>query len=390
MASGKRQAGTASGCPRRVCLAVGYPSGFEDEIVRGAIDYTEHTHRWKFVGRGHRPFMPFEEIDLSAVDGVIGLLSRSAAEAIRKAGVAAVNCSTRDADLPLPRVGNDDAAIGRMGAAHLLARGFAHFGFVRIGNTWYGEQRLRAFRQVIEEAGRTCQVLADVEDTREVFEPAMRQWLAEVARPIGVMAINDSHGLNLIQAAGALGLRVPDDVAVLGVDNDRWATAMSPVALSSVAIDARQIGTRAAELLDRLMDGEPAPPPQWIPPIAVVTRQSTDITVAEDPQVAMALAYMRDHCGEGITVDDVLMVVGGSRRSLEMRLKRATGQTPQAAIFAAQIERAKRLLVHSNQMLGPISRACGFGRQEQFSRVFKRLTGLTPGQYRRQRGGRLP
>lgn len=388
MSRAARQDGPTRGRrrPRRVALAVGYPSGFEDEIVRGAIDYAEQADRWKFIGRGHRPFMPFEEIDLSSVDGVIGLLSPTGAAAIRQAGVAAVNCSTRDADLPLPRVGNDDAAIGRMGAAHLLERGLAHLGFLSIGDTWYGEQRMAAFRQVIEqEAGRTCHVLAGVEGDREVFEPAMRRWLEQLPRPIAVMAVNDSHALNLMNVAMAMGLRIPEDLAVLGVDNDRWAVAMSPVAISSVAIDARQIGYRAARLLDRLMDGQAPPPPQWIPPVGVVARRSTDIVLAEDSLVAAALGYMRDHCGEPLTVEDVLMAVGGSRRSLEMRMKRATGQTPQAAIFAAQIERGKRLLASSDHTMGEISRACGFGRQEQFSRVFKRLTGLTPGQYRQQR-----
>jgi LacI family transcriptional regulator len=368
----------------RVALAVGYPSGFEDEIVQGAIDFAEHAGRWEFVGRGHRPFMPFEEIDLSSVDGVMGLLHPEMAEAVKRAEVAAVNCSTRTADLPLPRVGNDDEAIGRVGAEHLLSRGFAQYGFIHLPGAWYADRRLGAFRQTVEgDAGRPCHVLT----LTDVHSDQLANWLAELPKPIALMAANDTTGRLAINAAVDGGFRIPEDVAVLGVDNDRWATAMSAVPLSSVAIDARQVGYRAARMLDELMAGQEPTPVQWISPTGVVTRHSTDIVVQQDPVVVEALRLMRDRCDEALHVDDVLDHLGVSRRTLEMKLKAAIGQTPQTAIYRARIERSKKLLVESDLALGEIARACGFVRQERFSVVFKRLIGLTPGRYRHQRGG---
>lgn len=362
---------------RRVALAVGYPSGFEDQIVRGAIDFAAEVGHWKFVGGGHRPFQPFDQIDLGAVDGVIGLFFPEQTEALVRAGVVAVNTSTRVADQPLARVGNDDEAIGRMGAEHLLQRGFTQYGFVGLAEAWFSEGRFAGFRQVIEEvAGRQC-IFGEV-------HTSIQSWLKGLPRPIGIMAVNDNIALRLIEAIVELGWRIPEDVAVLGVDNDTWACAMSPVPISSVELDARQVGYRAAQLLDGLMDGQVVPPPRWIAPLGVVTRRSTDIVLAQDALVVDAMRFIRDECGRGLCVEDVLYELGVSRRTLENRMKRAIGQTPQMAIYGAQIERAKKLLLTTESNLGDIGRACGFDRQERFSLIFKRHTGLTPGQFRQR------
>ncbi|MBI1336554.1 MAG: helix-turn-helix domain-containing protein [Phycisphaera sp.] len=370
-----------------VALAVGYPAGFEDEIVHGAIDYSDQFGHWQLASAGHRPFLPFDEIDLTEIDGVIGLLWPEMAEAIARAGVAAVNTSTRIAELPLPRVGNDDEAIGRMGAEYLLGKGYPHFGFVSDPNAWYSHRRREGFQRLIQErAGQTCRVLELASNSEEQSESMIKRWLDENPRPIALMAVNDSYGRRLINTVVKVGLRVPEDVAVLGVDNDRWASTTSAVPMSSVALDARQIGYKAAQMLDHLMKGDPAPPPVWVPPIGVVTRRSTDIVMSADPLVIEALRVIRERCGQTLTVDGLLDVLGVSRRSLETRMKKAIGQTPQSAIFRAQVEKSKPMLLNTPATMAQISEACGFHRQERFSLVFKRLTGLTPGRFRQERG----
>lgn len=369
-----------------VALAVGYPGGFEDEIVRGALDYAAHVDHWQFHGQGHRPFMPFDQIDLDRVDGVIGLFGPHMVVEVDQAGICAVNTSTRFEDLPLPRVGNDDVAMGRLGAEHLLKLGFAHFGFLAGSPAWYAERRLAGFAEVLEQrAGRECRVFRYEDSDLAAERDSLSNWLGALPKPIAIMAANDATALEAIENLVALGLRIPEDVAVLGVDNDMWASAMSPVPISSVSLNARQIGYRAAELLDRLMAGEPPPrEPQWISPTGVVIRRSTDIVLAEDVLVVDALRFIREQCGQGIHVEDVLDELAVSRRTLENRMKRAIGKTPQVAIFQAQVEQAKKLLISSDWNLGDIGRACGFSRPERFSLVFKRLVGLTPGQFRQR------
>jgi LacI family transcriptional regulator len=137
---------------QRVAIAVTDPASFEGDIVQGAIDYNELAHEWRFVGREGRPFLSFDQIDLTDVDGVItGFYEQRWADAVLDAGVSAVNTALVLANLPLPLVTNDDAATGRIGAEHLLERGFAHFGFIKQGETLYSHHRADAFTEVIEQ-----------------------------------------------------------------------------------------------------------------------------------------------------------------------------------------------------------------------------------------------
>lgn len=355
---------------------------------RGVLDYKEHTAHWQMVGVASAPITAFEDVDLSAVDGVIGFFRQQQwVDAVRRAGVAAVNLSTGMEEAPLPRVGNDDEAIGRMGAEHLLERGFIHFGFLSQSSVWYSQRRMAGYRSVIQtKAGRECHVFDAVSHALQSNRGSLiGQWLAQLPKPVAVMATNDWLGCEAIEAAGKCGLRVPDDVAVVGVDNDRWLTQLANVPMSSVEPDWRQVGYRGGQLLDGLMAGELPTPTQWIPPLRVVGRRSTDIVLNEDPVVSQALQYIRDHCHTPIGVENVLGALGISRRNLETRMKRAIGQTPHAALNRARIERAKGMLVQSDATLAAIATSCGI-KPDQFYIVFKRLTGITPGQYRRKYG----
>lgn len=376
--------------PRRVALAVGYPSGFEDEIVQGTLDYAEHSANWVFAGDGHRPFLPFHQIDLAAVDGIIGLLSAPPwVEAVHRAGVCAVNTSTRLKDTGLPLVANDDVAIGELAARNMLALSLPNYGYASVSRSWFGQRRFEGFQQVVLHAThQPLHTLFNDDATNAQDLPHMLQrWLNTLPLPIGILAENDTLALNIIRTAHQIGLRVPRDLAVLGVDNDRWANALSPVRLSSIKLDARRIGLEAARLLDQIMAGRnptAAAPTRWISPLQVVARASTDIVVQEEPTVARALQFMREHCADGITVEDVLDELRISRRNLEIKLKRAIGQTPQVAIQHAQIDHAKAMLLETTLNIEEISYRCGFARPERLSRVFKRITGMTPGEYRLQ------
>ena len=178
---------------------------------------------------------------------------------------------------------------------------------------------------------------------------------------------------------------VPEDVAVLGVNNDPWTLGITAVPMSSIAVDMRRVGYRAAKVLDKLMAGEAPTSVRPIPPVGVVTRQSTDVVLTQDQLVQQAMWFIRDHVADGISVEDVLAVVGVSTPTLTKRMKAAIGQTPHQAICQARVDRAKQLIEQTDQSLDVISRQCGFERQSRLSEVFKRLTGITPGQYRNQR-----
>lgn len=358
-------------------------------MVRGILDYRQHTEHWRIAGVGSEPFAFLQDaLNTGEVNGVICPMQNPlAANRLKKLGIPFVTVSAALPDMDLPRVTTDFSAVGKLGGEYLLSRGFTQYGFVGLDGVWSSRQTLAGFLEVVEQyAGRTCHAT----ETRWVRTPeqqvVLRDWLESLPKPIGIMAFVDVLGRAVIDMAAELGLRVPDDVAVLGVTNDRWATELAEPPMSSIRLDQRTIGYQAAKVLDAMMAGEAPPAPQWIPPVCVLTRRSTEISLAEDPIVSQALHFIRDHCLEEITVEDVLNEVKISRRSLEKRMKAAIGVTPQVAITRTRIERAKRLLIDSDMTIGEISRMCAFTYQQGFVVVFKRLVGVTPGQYRRQRG----
>lgn len=355
----------------------------------GVMDYKERAAHWQLAGQPHNPIASIDEVDLRAVDGVIGFIREHHwAEIVIRVGVAAVNFSNALADIPLPRVGHDDVAIGRMGARHLLERGFTNFAFLGAGRMWYANRRLEGFRSVIEqESRRRCDVLMSLPEMPD-RRPRICDWLARLPKPVAIMTSSDSWGCQTIDTVTKLGLRIPEDVAVLGVDNDRWLTHIMPTPMSSIEVNWRAVGYRAAQMLDDLLAGK-RQTPQWIPPLGVVARRSTDIVVTDDPVVLKALQFIRDHSAEPVTVEDMLAATGISRRTLETRLKRAIGQTPYTALCMARIVRAKAMLAESDAKMAEIARVCGFNRLDQFFNIFKKLTGMTPGSHRRRTQNRL-
>lgn len=355
-------------------------------VARGVVDYRSAAPYWEFVGQDQGAFTPYEQIDPDRVDGVIGIIrSPEPMRRLMEMGIAVVSVSSRLDDPGLPYVCSDTAAIGRMGATYLLERGFAQFGFIHEGSDRSVLNRLEAFREVIEQdAGRPCHVISVPDGPPSPRHEVIASALASLPKPIAIMATDDQIGRPTINTALRIGLRVPDDVAVLGVRNDRWLTEMAATPMSSIDVDQQRIGFRAAKMLDGMMAGEAPHPPQLIPPAGVVTRKSTDISLSQDPVVTAAVSYIREHCSHGVTVEDVLDHVAVSRRTLENRMKQAIGLTPNAVINRERIRQAKKMLAQTDATMSQIARACGIERQGYFSTMFKKQTGMTPGQYRQQ------
>lgn len=374
--------------PIRVAVVVSIRQPIEEQIVRGVLQYADQHGPWRFVTHHGMPFVPLDEVRVDEADGVIGTIHfrGELADQIERAGVKAVNTFTGHEKSTVPRVACDDLAVGRLGAEHLLERGFRQYAFLMQANLWLSHRRYEGFRQVIEDRSNCpCHLINDLA-TGPVRRPeVLAEALQRLPKPIAVMCATDLLAQRLVDAAGMIGLRVPEDLAVLGVENHVWLSAIAGTPLSSVELNGERIGYRAAQTLEALLTGQPVPPTQWIPPLGVVTRRSTDMTYADDPLAVEALRFIADHCHEAIRVEDVLEAVGVSRTSLEVRLKRATGKTPQLAIFNAQVNRAKKMLINSDLTVAQIARQCGFARHERLNVVFKRLTGMTPGQFRQQR-----
>jgi LacI family transcriptional regulator len=299
-----------------------------------------------------------------------------------------------------PRVLNDNLQIARLAAEHFIERGFKHIAFFNFGNFWMETDRIPVFRATVQAAGGQYHEIAYhrhfhmLQAPSREAERSAHLWLMKALRalpkPLGIFVATDQLAITLLRACDEAGLGVPEEVAVLGCDNEALVCDFAPVPMSSVDPDLEQQGYEAAKLLDRLMDGE-APPaePILIPPRGVVTRQSTDILAVSHAQVARALRFIWEHYHEPIQTPDVATAAGMSRRNLERFFRRHLQRSINAEIMRCRIEHARDLLVKTDLKAHEIAERTGFGGMVQLSRAFLHETGVRPSCFREQhRAGR--
>jgi len=308
-------------------------------------------------------------------------------------GVPAVNVATPLDPLPLPRIGTRDDLVGRLAAEHLLDRGYRHYAAVSYPHHGASVARLTAYRDRLAEAGFTPAEAPHPSFRDQASHPAAVTeavetavaWLGELPTPVAVFCTVDAIAYWTSEACRVAGLRVPEDVALLGVDNDELYCEMAFPPLSSIQAAAEQVGVEAAALLDRMIAGEPPPDaPVLLPPVGVVTRQSTDIVAIDDPDVAAVLRFIREHTGEAVGVEDALAETRVSRRLIEQRFKAALGRTPLQEIHRVRIERAKHLLASTDRTVAEVAADCGFGSMKRLEVNFRRLVGEPPSAYRKR------
>ena len=290
----------------------------------------------------------------------------------------------------LPEVHVADGRIAALVAQHLLQRGFRHFGFFGIPEESWSTWRRDGFREALGEFGAELRVLEVPRDS--LFRsPGARgqdllgQWLRELPRPAGVMVASDQFGPPLLEACLRVGISVPDELAVVGVDNDETLCEVCNPPLSSVDAGHRLLGYRAAELLDSLMAGQAPPPGKiYVEPVGLLTRLSSDVLATEDRQVALALRLIREHACEGWSAAEIIERVPVSRSVLQRRFRKETGRTLQEEVLNVRMKRARQLLAESDLTLAQITERAGFKYQEYFGAAFKARFDTTPAEWRRQ------
>ena len=294
-------------------------------------------------------------------------------------------------DMSIPYVGTDNMAVSRLAADHLLERGFVHFAYCGYSPTpvnGCSKKREDGFREAIVQAGYTCAVhnVPDTaSDTWERLYDELAQWLIGLPRPLGLMTCNDSRAFQIVEACRKAGLRVPEDVAVVGVDNEEAICPFTDPPLTSVDQGAQQTGYEAAQLLDQWMDGEAvASGKRLVSPVGIVGRGSTEVLAVEDRDVAAALGFIREHACEGIGVDDVSKATTSTNATLRRRFKAVLGRTVHEEIQRVRLERAKRLLVSTDWTFQQIAKQSGFCSAQHMSTRIREATGHTPRQYRQR------
>ncbi|QDT63141.1 XylR family transcriptional regulator [Calycomorphotria hydatis] len=379
---------------KRVALLIETSRSYGRSLLTGVRRYlAEHKH-WSV-------FAELRDLEtkpppwLKNWDGD-GILSRTGSPAMAKAlmavGVPTVELRATRFQTPFPFVGIDNQVIAQVAAEHLLQRGFRHFGVYAIDTEQFFEQRTECFVDIVRRQGRDCDVLIQpghLEKPRQWEQQQNRlvRWLLELPKPVGILTSTDQLGFWLSDACRRANLSVPDEVAIVGTENDESLCEMSTPRLSSVHLDGERVGFEAASLLDKMMRGRRPPSRQlFFPPRGVITRQSSDIIAVEDPFLARALRLIQARACDGLRVDDILSEVPVSRSSLERGFRKLLGRSPNEEIVRVRLERSRELLLDTSLTLDDIARKTGFVTPQYFSNVFKKSFRESPGAYRTRLG----
>lgn len=371
-------------------------------VMRGAIRYMHSEgQRWTFVGGKAGDL---DSLRCRGVEGLLLQVGEPAEQQVAELALPAVNISSVPKTHVVPHVGVDNVAVGAMAAEHLLERGFEHFAFAGGWSAGYREQRLGGFTDHLRREGVSDvhvwtsdrepgpQTIPDGVHHRE--EDDLGAWLRRLPRPVGLLAVHDRFGVELIELCNELDIDVPGEIAVVGVDNDDLACELSFPPLSSVMTSAEQVGYAAAETLDRFMQRGPEAMEGFedihIPPIRVAVRASSDTFAMDDEMVHAAVRWIGEHADEPISVEDVVTALDVNRRTLEMRVRKALGRTPLSEIHRQHIQRAKSILADTEIAIAQVSEQAGFRSPQRFAVVFSRETGMTPSEYRKQYRPVLP
>jgi len=379
---------------RHVAVLIGPSGSYGRGLLRGVAKFNRERANWSTYFRPRASIEGIPDwLNGWKGDGILAHVSTPQfANLLAKFNVPVVNLRFTQNKTRFPHVGLNHAEVGTIAARHLLSLGlkqFAFYGSAKGINAGLDE-RARAFATEIKNAGFTCETFTPTSKSLQVdwegSQLRLSNWLQSLPKPIGLMASNDERGLLILNVCRQMGVAVPDQIAVVGVDNDELLCELSIPPLTSVDVNGEHIGYEASAALDELMSGrELTSHSTLISPRSLVTRRSTDVIASEDPEVNRAVSFIRQRSGRPTNVIDVLRHVNISRSSLQQRMKRILGHTIHEEIEHVRLEFVKRILVESDLPLKQLAVQTGFNSVQYLTRVFRSTVGETPAQYRRNR-----
>ena len=382
----------------KVMLLIESSREYGRELLRGISRYASLYGPWNFYM--DEPFYygvsGTKKSILHLIEkwGVNGIIMRESAEIkqIAQMGVPAIICTYTKERIPgFVSLAGDCAGAGELAAQHLLGRGLKNFAYCGLENMYWSDERGASFQKHISEAGFNVQFYKQPSSKQkrlwESEQEVMIEWLKQLPKPVGLMTCTDDRSQNVVEACKVANIHIPEEIAIVGVDNDEFVCGLSNPPLSSVALNATRAGYEAAEMLHDFMRGKKNTDEIIIAKAThVVARQSTDIFAIDDTEVAAAISFIRQNARRAIQISDVVDVGSLSQRALQQRFKKVLGRTIHDEINRVRIDHICQLLLNTNRSISDIASELDFLSDEHIARYFRKEKGMIPREFRKQFG----
>ncbi len=377
---------------KSVALLIETSNAYARGLLEGIVEYQKRHDAWSIsLPEQERGAEPPSWIKKWRGDGIIARIENDAiACVLAKLKIPVVDLSSARRIESIPLVETDDDAIAKLALDHLRERGYRQFAFCGLEEFAWSRFREKHFVDACRNQEMPCHVYrsrSNIQGSRSLVpleKKRLAKWLLKLPKPIGLFAAYDIQAQIVLDVCRSHSIPVPEQIAVLGVDNDPLLCNLSTPSLSSVIPNAIGAGMLAAELLEQLMSNDKTVSPgKLLAPLGIAQRQSTDVTAVDDPLIAQAMQFIRENACNGINVEDVLRTVPLSRRLFESRFRKATGKTPHEMITQRRLSRVELLLRDTDLSQEEIARRCGFEYAEYMNTLFRKQHGISPGVYRK-------
>lgn len=378
----------------KIVLLADFSEEYFKKILLGIAQYSKEHGPWIFCR------MPYYYRDTLGLEGILewaknwgatGMVAQlentDDTPLLAQAGFPIVVTDFKERFHNAPNITGSYMKTGAMGAEYFMRKGFKNFAFYGYSNFVWSRERGEGFIQALRKAGFNASFFegkAEQAQAMWYYQPSeLSRWLAELPKPVAVMACDDNCGQHVTEACKLMGIKIPEEVAVLGVDNDELICNLSDPPLSSIVLDAETGGYMAAQLLDKMMKGQAAQSDVVVEAIKIETRLSTDIFASTDTEIAKALKFIHLNFSKPIAVNDVLEHVALSRRAFEVRFRKTTGKSVYRYILDHRMEHLAQQLVETNRPIADIALDLGISELNNVSRLFKQAKNCSPNDYRK-------
>ncbi|MDO4574294.1 MAG: DNA-binding transcriptional regulator [Planctomycetia bacterium] len=374
--------------PYNILLLMGTSHGYGRQLIKGLSAYlAEHGHDADFEFRGYSEPLPAWVQNWKGDGVIVRDNSPETFALLQQKGIPSVtvNCMNHPSDLDV-----DEEAVAEMAVQHFAERGIYHLAYFALSDPYWTRKRGTAFQQKALQKGypffsyiRHATDTAPFSAWPVAEQRKLARWLQQLPKPVGLLAAYDLHARQILQVCETQKIAIPNEIAVLGINNEEWFCEMQHPPLSSILQNGLRVGYEAARLLCHKIEGKPTPSlPLLFPPVSVELRRSTDVIAIQDQDLAEALRIIRTQIGTGLQVNDIVTQIGLSRRTLERKFKQMFGRTIGEEILQERLKQSKILLRETDDKIGVIAKRLGFSSHTHMNHAFLAEMRITPSEYR--------